>query len=305
MTMKIKDIGEIGLIERISRGIRLDKSVIKGIGDDTAVLEWSDSEYLLYTCDMLVEDVHFKSSVAKPFQIGWKAMARNLSDIAAMGGIGRYALVSIAVDPDKSVSYIEGIYKGVKSACTKFKVNLVGGDMSKSKKTVIDVSLIGTVEKRNLVTRGGARKGDIIFVTGSIGGSIKRKHLNFTPRIDEARTLVSRYKINSMIDVTDGLLLDLSRILRASEVGATICKGAIPVASDAVSFGRAVTDGEDFELLFTMSPSEARRMIESPRAKLKIPVSAIGEITEEHCGFRLVTDKGEERIRNPKGYLHF
>lgn len=313
--MKIKDIGEIKLIERISKGMKLDSSVIKGIGDDTAVIAWpgpvtargngNRSKYLLYTCDMLVEDIHFRLSRATPFQIGWKAMARNLSDIAAMGGVGRYAVVSIGVDPEKSLSFVDEIYKGIKAACGKFKVNIVGGDMSRSKKTVIDISLIGEVEKRKLVTRSGAREGDLILVTGSFGGSIKRKHLNFTPRVNEARQLVDNFKISSMIDVTDGLILDLSRILKASHVGARIHQSLIPISGEAESFERAITDGEDFELLFTMSVDEARRFFRTLFAKMKTPVTLIGEVTGKRDGFTLVTDDAEEKKIKPRGYLHF
>lgn len=308
--MKIRDIGEIKLIERISRGIRLDTSVIKGIGDDTAVIAWpgpikTNGKYLLYTCDMLVEGVHFTRSRATPFQIGWKAIARNLSDIASMGGVGRYAVISIGVDPKENISFIDGIYKGIKAACGKFKVNIVGGDMSKSKKTVIDISLIGEVEKRKLVTRSGAKEGDLIFVTGSFGGSIKRKHLNFTPRIDEARQLVNNFKINSMIDVTDGLVLDLSRILKASRAGARIHQNLIPLSEDAGSFDSAITDGEDFELLFTMSINEARRFFKAGFAKMKTPVTLIGEITGKRDGFILVMDDARKKKLKPKGYLHF
>lgn len=308
--MKIKDIGEIKLIERISKGIKLDASVVKGIGDDTAIIAWpgraaARGKYLLYTCDMLVEDVHFTRAQATPFQIGWKAMARNLSDIAAMGGVGRYAVVSIGMDPGDNLSFVDGIYKGIKAACGKFKVNIVGGDISKSGKTVIDISLIGEVEKKKLVTRSGAKEGDLILVTGSFGGSIKRKHLNFIPRIAEARQLVNNFKINSMIDVTDGLVLDLSRILEASHVGARINQNLIPVSGDAVSFGRAITDGEDFELLFTMSVDEARRFFRTLFAKMKTPVTLIGEVTGKRDGLILVTDDAKEKKIKPKGYLHF
>jgi thiamine-monophosphate kinase len=308
--MKIKDIGEIKLIERISKGIKLDRSVIRGIGDDTAVIAWPGAvamggKYLLYTCDMLVEDVHFTRAEATPFQIGWKAMARNLSDIAAMGGVGRYAVVSLGVDSGENLSFVDGIYKGIKAVGNRFKVNIVGGDMSRSKKTVIDISLIGEVERRKLVTRSGAKEGDLIIVTGSFGGSIKRKHLNFTPRIDEARQLVKNFKINSMIDVTDGLILDLSRILKASHVGARIHQSLIPVSEDAGSFESAIADGEDFELLFTMSINEARRFFKTGLAKMKTPVTLIGEVTGKESGFTLVTDDAKEKKIKPKGYLHF
>lgn len=303
--MKLKNVGEIALIERISRGFKLSPRVVKGIGDDAAVLKCVGGRYLLYTCDMLIEDVHFKANNASPRRIGYKAMARNVSDIAAMGGIPRYALVSLGVDPDEKVEYVEGIYEGIKDVCRKFGVDLVGGDMSRSVNTVIDISLLGEVEPDRLVTRSGARRGDLIMVTGSFGGSIKGKHLDFTPRIKESRILVENYKLTSMIDTSDGLILDLSRIMRSSRVGARIHESLIPVSNDADSLDSALTDGEDFELLFTMAPLEAKRFFRTHLVKMKTPVTLIGEITDKSRGLVLVRESGVKERLNPEGYLHF
>ncbi len=303
--MKIRDIGEMGLIRRLAKGIRLDRSVIKGVGDDTAVIALKHGSYLLYTCDMLIEDVHFRRASATPFQIGWKAMGRNISDIAAMGGVPRYALVSCAIDPGLPVSYADGIYKGMRALADTFGINLVGGDTCRSKKIALDVSLIGEVERKNLVMRCGAKPGDLILVTGAIGGSIKGKHLTFMPRLDEARSLVKKFKLSAMIDVTDGLLLDLWRILDASGVGARIHQSLIPVSDEADSFGKALSDGEDFELLFTMSAPEARRFFKTELARMKTPVTLIGEVTGKSDGYILVMENGKKRRLNAKGYLHF
>jgi thiamine-monophosphate kinase len=303
--MLIKNVGEIKLIKRLSKGIRLDDSVVRGIGDDAAVIKWTKDKHLLFTCDMLVEDVHFNTKKATPFQIGWKALGRNISDIAAMGGIPKYALVSIAADRATDVKLIDGIYKGMKAMATKFGVNIVGGDMSRSKKTVIDVSLIGEVEKKNLVMRRGAREGDIIFVTGSIGGSQKGKHLKFTPRVKESRELVNNFHLTSMIDVSDGLLLDLGRVLDQSRSGAIIFQDLVPISKAASSFDKAVTEGEDFELLFTMSPAEADKLLESGIGNKGTPISVIGKITEKKKGLRIVRPNGIIDKVEPKGYLHF
>ena len=303
--MRIKDIGEIGLIDRISRKVHLDRSVVKGIGDDTAVIKWTSNKYMLATCDMLIEDVHFKRGRATPFQVGWKALARNISDIAAMGGVPKYALVSVGLDPNLPVSFADGIFEGVNALAKKFNVNIVGGDTSRSKKIVIDISLIGEVEKKNVALRSGARAGDAIFITGFLGGSIKGKHLNFTPRLDEARALVKNFRINSMIDISDGLLIDLGRVLGASSAGALVYEDLIPVSRDAVSFEKAVTDGEDFELLFTMPDKEAERFMKSYLLKLKIPVSLIGEITSKKHGYRLIGSDWKEKRVAKKGFLHF
>ncbi len=303
--MKIKDLGEIGLIKRFAGKIKCDRSVIKGSGDDAAVIKWTKDKYLLFTCDMLVEDVHFKLKKATPREIGHKALARNISDIAAMGGVPRYAVVSMGLDPDLPAGLVEKIVDGMIRLANRYKINIVGGDVTRSRKLVIDVSLIGEVEKRNLLLRSGARAGDMILVTGVIGGSVRRKHLNFTPRVRESRALVSNFKINSMIDISDGLGLDLWRILRASKVGARIHESLIPVSRDAVSFEKAICDGEDFELLFTMNAKEARRLLKIGSARIGASVTVIGEITDKRYGYALVRKDGEKMALGPKGYLHF
>lgn len=303
--MRLKDIGEIGLIKRIARRAKYDKSVVKGIGDDTAVIKWTGRKYLLYTCDMLIEDVHFKLKNATPFQIGWKAIARNISDIAAMGGAPKYCLVSAGLNPDLPVSFFDKLYEGMAAAAKKFNVNIVGGDTSDSRKLVIDVSLIGEVEKNKLTLRSGAKKGDVILVTGSIGGSGKGKHLNFTPRIDEARMLTKKFKINSMIDISDGLVLDLWRILEASKVGACLYQSVIPISKESGLFDRAIREGEDFELLFTMSVKEAKRFFKTELGRMKTSVTLIGEVTDKKYGYNLVREDGKKEKLQPEGYKHF
>ncbi|MFA5144227.1 MAG: thiamine-phosphate kinase [Candidatus Omnitrophota bacterium] len=305
MEKTLKEIGEIGLIERIAKQSRCDRSVIKGIGDDTAVIKWTKDKYLLFTCDMMIEDVHFARRKATPFQIGWKALGRNISDIAAMGGVARYALVSIGLDPDLPLSFADGILEGINALAKKFKVNIVGGDTARSKKLVIDISLIGEVEKERLALRSGAKCGDAIFVTGFIGGSGKGKHLDFTPRLDAARALVKNFKVNSMIDVSDGLLLDLWRVLEASGAGAVVYEDLVPVSKDARSTAKAMTDGEDFELLFTLGAKEAERFMRSYLKKLDIPVSLIGEVVPKKYGYRLIGNDWKEKRITRKGYTHF
>lgn len=302
---KIKDVGELGLIKRIAKNIWLDKTVVRGIGDDTAVIKWTAGKYLLFTCDMLVEGTHFTRKGARPFQIGRKALARNISDIAAMGGVPKYALVSVGLDPELPVSFADGIFKGMNELAMRFKINIVGGDTTRSKKLAIDISLIGEVEHKNLVLRCGARPGDAIFITGSVGGSIKGKHLDFIPRLEEARALVKKYKVNAMIDVSDGLLLDLWRILDASKTGAVICEDLIPVSADASSFRKAITDGEDFELLFTMPEREALRLMNSHGSKIRTPVSLIGQVVDAKRGYVLVKKNRKIERLKPEGFLHF
>ncbi|MBI5124198.1 MAG: thiamine-monophosphate kinase [Candidatus Omnitrophica bacterium] len=293
--MRLKDLGEIELIRRLSSNFRLGKSVIVGPGDDTAVIQWTKDKYMLYTCDMTIEGVHFDLRASTPFQIGWKALGRNISDIAAMGGLPKYAVVSLAIDPAADISIADGICAGLKKIADRFGVSIVGGDMAESKKIVIDVSLVGEVKKKEVVLRSGAKKGDIILVTGSLGGSIKGRHLNFIPRIKESQFLVKNFKINSMIDISDGLVLDLSRILKASVAGARLYEDKIPVSKEAKNIESAFYDGEDYELLFTMNPKDAP----------KTPFKIIGEIVDKKLGYKIVTKFGREEGLKVKGYAHF
>ncbi len=305
MTSKIKNLGEIGLIERLTKRIKLDKSVVLGAGDDAAVIRWTRDRYLLYTCDMIIEDVHFRLKDAAPFQIGRKALAVNISDIAAMGGVPRYAVISIGINPATPVSFVDRLYRGIEALAKRFKINIVGGDTNSSRKLVIDISLLGEVEKENLVTRSGAKRGDLILITGAIGGSIKGRHLNFMPRLAESRRLVKNFKINSMIDVSDGLILDLGRILKASSCGAVIYEMAVPLSKDASSFASAIKNGEDFELLFTMGQKEAARFFKTELARFGTDVSMIGEVVEKRNGIKLVDGTGRIRNIKAKGYTHF
>lgn len=302
--MKLQSIGEFGLINRLARDIRTDKSVVVGVGDDAAVLEYSKKEYLLLTCDMLVEDVHFLRK-AKSEDIGWKAVCCSVSDIAAMGGEPKWLVVSIGAPKSLKLEYLDGIYRGIKKAVSRFNINIVGGDTVSSEKVVIDVAMIGSVKKNNLVLRSGAKIGDAIFVTGSLGNAVKSgKHLKFTPRLKESQVLVNNFKINSMMDISDGLAGDLGHILEMSKVGAIIYEKYIPKAKGA-SLDSALSEGEDFELLFTASKNEARRIMKNFRRFCKTKISYIGEIIKPGFGFMMIgKDKRIVQVRL-KGFNHF
>lgn len=298
--MLINKIGEFGLIERFKKSIRTDSSVIKGSGDDCAVIKFSRDKYLLYTCDMIVEGVDFSSN-DNPGLIGRKAVAVSISDIAACGGLPRYCLVSLGLPKDTPVKKVDRISQGLFSLAREYKINIAGGDLSRTEQLVVDVSMIGFVEKGCLVLRSGAKAGDIIFVTGKLGGSIRGKHLKFVPRIKESRFLVKNFKVNAMIDISDGLTQDLSHILRQSRVGAIIYEDLIPISKQARGLNDALYTGEDFELLFTLSHQEAKRLMRIKSNNFK----AIGEITDKKYGLRMIDRRGKEKIIQPKGFTHF
>lgn len=298
--MHISQLGEFGLIERIKAKISNDESVKKGIGDDCAVLAYNKDKYLLFTCDMLLEGIDFKSH-EDPYLVGRKAVAVSLSDIAACAGLPRHCLVSLGLPINTSVKFLDRLLAGMITLARKYKLNLVGGDLSRAKELVIDVSMLGTVEQKRLVLRKGARLGDIIFVSAPLGGSIKGKHLRFTPRIREARFLTQKFKVNSMIDISDGLVQDLSHILKASNVGAFLYEGLIPLDKQARNLEDALFMGEDFELLFTLASKDAKKLI-SMRQKMFWP---IGEIVDKKYNLRLVDRKGKPRKLRIKGFRHF
>lgn len=278
--MKISKLGEFGLIDVIKALTPVSKAVIKGIGDDAAVLPYSKSEYLLFTTDMLAEDMHFTRRMPA-LGIGHKALACNISDIAAMGGYPTFAVVSIGVPKDLPVSFIKDVYKGIQRMAKTFNVSIVGGDTIKTDKVVINIALLGLVEMKNLITRKGAKPGDWIFVTGALGGSLKSgRHLSFTPRLAQARFLVENFKPNAMMDISDGLAGDLNHILKTNKVGARLDHESIPRQKGA-GLSQALNDGEDFELLFTLSPKTARSLMQWQAKQRSFYFYPIGTITPD------------------------
>lgn len=301
--MSVRKLGEFGLIDLIKRMTGESSGVVKGIGDDCAVLPFDWKNYLLFTCDMLVEGIDFACR-DKSDLIGRKSLGVCLSDIAACGGLPRYAQVSLGLPASMSVSRARELYRGIIFQARKFKVAIVGGDISRSDKLIIDVSLLGLVKKRNLVLRSGAKRGDIIFVSGELGGSFYGKHLAFTPRIKEANYLVNNFKVNSMIDISDGLLQDLSHILKQSNQGAVIFEDLIPVSKNARKSEEALYMGEDFELLFTLPLKEARRLQKKSMRSLA-RFSPVGEIVNESCGLIFLNRQGRRVKVKTGGFRHF
>ncbi|MDD5432244.1 MAG: thiamine-phosphate kinase [Candidatus Omnitrophica bacterium] len=298
--MLLKNIGEFGLIERFKKQIKIDSSVVAGSGDDCAVLKLDKNNFQLFTCDMIVEneDFTFKDKLEL---IGRKALAISISDVAACGGIPNHCVVSMGLPKYLSVEKIDRIAKGMFDLARQFRINIVGGDISKAPKLILDVSMLGSVAKQHLVLRNGAKKGDIIFVTGALGGSIRGKHLKFSPRLKESRFLVQNFKVNAMIDISDGLAQDLRHILEQSQVGAVIYECLIPKDRNAKNLEEALFMGEDFELLFTLSKKEAEKLLSK---KLKI-YKPIGEIVDKSGGLKIVNLKNIVKDIDLKGFSHF
>lgn len=301
---------EDDIIELIKKGVKVkNPEILVGPGDDAAVIASHKKFYILFTTDCVVEDVHFSRKEATLFQIARKAIAVNLSDIAAMGGVPLYALVSAGLPEGVSRKDILEILRGLRCMAESFKFDIVGGNLTRSDKLFIDVSLAGKVEKRYLKLRSGARPADLIFVTGKLGGSRLGKHLEFTPRIREAREIIKKVPVSAMMDISDGLSTDLIRLAKASRAGFRIYLEKIPVSEDAVKISKskgdvihhALNDGEDYELLFTV-PEKYRKRV--PSKINSVPLTCIGEITEERK-YRGISSDGKEIFIKPSGYSHF
>jgi len=300
MERLLRNIGEFGLIALLQRQFSKGKNVIQGIGDDAAVLPFYNKEYLLLTTDMMMEGVHFHPETL-PEAIGHKAMACNISDIVAMGGTPTFAVVSLGLSANRRIEFVRRLYHGMHRISRLFGVAIVGGDTIKSRKLIVNIALLGKVKKNQLVTRAGAQKGDFIFVTGPLGGSLKSGyHLLFKPRFKESQYLVKNFKPSAMIDISDGLVADLGHILEESKVGAVLYEPLIP-KNKGVSLQQALYEGEDFELNFTLPLSKARRLSQNRQ----FPFYFIGQIVDKREGLQLIRRDGNKTILTPKGFTHF
>src|SRR3990167_9463483 len=304
--MRLSALGETGLIQRLAKNFKAGNDIVKGIGDDCAVIRISKERHLLITIDMLLEDVDFRLKDATAYQIGWKSLACGLSDIASMGGVAKYAVVSLGLPRRLSVEFVDELYRGIKALARRFDVEIVGGDTNASKKLVIDVAVLGFIQPDRLTLRSGAKPGDIICVTGVLGGSYKSKrHLTFVPRLNEARSLVKNFRITSMIDISDGLSTDLNHIAKESGVGACVYEELIPLSKDAKNVSAALNEGEDFELLFTMPLREARRLARKGPGSNGVKITQIGEILDKKIGVKIITSDGRVKDLKSKGFSHF
>lgn len=300
--MSLSRLGEFGLIDRLRSKISTKYPVVVGIGDDAAVLKSNSKMLTLATTDMLIEGRHFRLGEATPEEIGWKAMAVNLSDIAAMGGKPTVAFVALGLPRSFGVKQVDAFTRGLLGAADCFGVTVAGGDTNSSDRLVVAVTLLGEVEPKRLTLRSGARPGDAVWVTGWLGGSLRsRRHLRFMPRVREARWLVSHFKIHAMMDLSDGLSSDLRRMATESGVGFRMDAARIPVSANSNCAG-ALSDGEDFELLFTLSPAESKKL---KARKKPVLMSCVGTVQSKNKGIVLVDEKGLQKPLAEKGFDHF
>ena len=309
-------MNEFELIARLTKALPANENVVVGAGDDCAVLDLGVPEKLiLFKTDAVVEGIHFTQETP-PEKIGRKALARCLSDIAAMAGTPTAALVTIALPKNFDAEFVAKIYDGLNSLAEKFGVAIVGGETTTNpERILISIALLGTVPRGKQILRDGAKIGDAIFVTGELGGSLAEKHLEFEPRIAEARWLAEHFHIHAMLDLSDGLGGDLRHILNASKVGAEILKSAVPISRTAKlaarenssakpAFVAALTDGEDFELLFTIASKDAVKLLDAwQKIFPKLKLSCIGKIVAGD-GILIRDQHGSHQFNAP-GYVHF
>jgi thiamine-monophosphate kinase len=295
---------EIEIIDGIKRMVGAGPVGLKvGIGDDCAVIDRGGKEYVLWAADMLVEGTHFTLGKDPFRKIGHKAVAVNVSDIAAMGGLPEYITVSIGLPSRLKHRDITAIYGGMLEICRRYGMTIAGGDTNRSDRLVLDVSIMGHVEKERLILRSGAKEGDRVLVTGPVRDG-KKKHLDIVPRLEEARFLSGEYSVSSMIDVSDGIAMDMGRICRESGTGCLLREDLIPL-SRGLALEDALHYGESFELLFTLPPEEAGRLTAvAARGKESCRYYGIGEVTRARDGMRLIGKDGRERKLEMKGYDH-
>ena len=315
-------MNEFELIAKLTGSLPTNDSVVAGAGDDCALLDLgAPDKLILFKTDAVVEGIHFTKETP-PEKIGHKALARCLSDIAAMAGTPTAAVITIGLPKNFDGRFIAGIYDGMGATAKKNGVAIVGGETTTNPGRIfISVALLGTVGRGRQVLRSGAKAGDAIFVTGELGGSIAEKHLEFEPRLAEARWLTDHFDVHAMIDLSDGLGGDLRHIIKASGVGAELLKTAIPISraakqSSKVRSGEstlatpkppllaALTDGEDFELLFTVASRDAVKLLDAWKKQFpKLKLSCIGRIVPGD-GVAL-RDKSGVHPFNAHGYVHF
>lgn len=295
--MKLSQLGEDRLLAQLLPHLPRARSVVAGAGDDCALVEVPGAaDLLVLKTDCVVERVHFTPD-ATPGDVGWKALMRALSDFAAVSAVPEFALVTLIVRGGTSTMWVRQLYRGLKRAAARFDVAIVGGETSRtSGPAAIAVTVVGFVEKNRRVLRSGGKAGDDLFVTGCLGGALRGKHLRFVPRIRESRWLTKNLTVHAMIDLSDGLGADLPRLARASKVGFHLDVEQLPLTRGC-KIDNAISDGEDYELLFAISPRDRQRLATSWQKKFcHVPLTRIGCLNR----------KSTIDTRKLKGgYIHF
>lgn len=279
----LREIGENALIERLIRLVPQDANPAATPGDDCAVIDPGahSPTLLLLKTDALVEGIHFLSDTPAR-AVGWKSVARVISDFAAMGGRPNHFLITLALPPETQVTWVEDLYRGISDGLKGFGGVVAGGETSSvptGSSAVISIAATGSVRREHLVLRSTANPGDILFCTGLLGGSILGKHLSFTPRIEEAEWLIKNFKPTAMMDLSDGLAKDLPRMAQASGCGYLVEESSLPVTPGCTA-AQALGDGEDFELLFSIQATRAHDLLSSWPFK-NLPLTRIGALLEQ------------------------
>ena len=278
----MKSNAEDLLLHELLKQVPVPSNQPLGPGDDCAAIRPpSKGQLLLFKTDCVAEGIHFLRS-HDPARVAWKALCRPLSDIAAMGGTPREALITFFSPPDIGADYWKRFYRGLGRAARRFGVTIAGGEMSRQQQGIaISIALLGTVSQKNLLRRSGGRPGDDIFVTGMLGGSLAGHHLDFIPRLSEGRWLAENHPPTAMMDLSDGLGSDLPRLARASGCGFEIDFEAIPKRRGS-TLHAALADGEDYELLLTIPPRKVPALLAAwPQAFPKTRLTRIGRLSRK------------------------
>jgi thiamine-monophosphate kinase len=295
--IRCAELGEEQLLDELLRRPLRGKAVAMGTGDDCALVETPDCRKLLVLkTDCIVEGVHFFRGT-NPLGVGWKAMMRPLSDFAATSAVPRFALITLIVPKRTLVVWLKELYRGLRRAAKRFEISIVGGETSSTPgPIVISASVVGFVEKDRAVSRRGAKSGDDLFVTGRLGGALKQKHLQFIPRIAESRWLTENFSIHAMMDLSDGLGTDLPRLAHASKVEFKIDTDKLPLTRGA-NIDDALSEGEDYELLFAISRRDRDRLVQNwPKKFPRLPLTRIGSLSQ-------LSTSSDQLL--PRGYIHF
>lgn len=295
------EMGEHEVIRRLTAGLGTASNLVVGSGDDCAVVRLPGGRIdQVFTTDPVIEGVHFKQG-ENPLRVGNKAAGRVLSDIAAMGAVPRWLLVNVVAPANLEFSFLEKTYEGMSTLCRRFGTTIIGGDVAEGSGFELHVFGVGELPAGSALLRSDARIGDIIFVTGALGDSISGRHLDFVPRVEEGIFLRESGLVNSMMDISDGLATDLRHILKQSNVGAVLDEDDIPRNS---TLEKALYDGEDFELLGSISPENIDPLQSCWEKRFDLKLSIIGTVASESGMLQLRSGKNIYTLKD-KAFEHF